>query len=178
MKPLQRQAVLMLPSNNEQCEVGEVRNDIATVSFTWEASEATEKYDLEIINLETNEITRRLNLPAEPKTVRLSRGYPYSWKITSKNSGEAITDSQVWKFYVAGDGETNGVPFPANLLSPSSGAIVTPVNNMVSLEWEGADPDGDNISYTVFADTVDGNQEPPEEWQEPMRRRYPNISPW
>ena len=160
------QAALVVPSNNEQCEVGEVKGDIATVSFTWDASEATEKYDLEIINLETNEITRRLNLPDEPKTVRLSRGYPYSWKITSKNSGEVTTDSQVWKFYVAGDGETNSAPFPASLLSPSSGAIVSPINNMVTLEWDGADPDNDNISYTVFVDTIDGKQDPPEEWQD------------
>jgi len=158
-------AVLTLPLNNEPCEIGELRDNNARVTFTWDASEATERYDLEIINLETGETINRLNLPETTKEVTLPRGYPYSWKIISKNSGEATTVSDTWKFYISGEGESNSVPFPATLLSPSSGAKVAPVNGVVTLEWESSDPDGDEVTYTVFADTVDGNQDPPEAMQ-------------
>ena len=81
--------------------------------------------------------------------------------VTSRNSGGTTTNSEVWKFYLAGDGESNNVPFPATLLSPLSGAIVAPVDGKVTLEWEGSDSDGDAITFTLFADTVDGNQTPP-----------------
>ncbi|UKM66488.1 hypothetical protein GSB9_03078 [Flavobacteriaceae bacterium GSB9] len=155
-------AVLTLPLNDEPCEIGELRDNKARVLFTWNASEATEKYDLEIINLVTGETINRLNLVETSKEVTLQRGYSYSWKIISKNSGDTTTFSDTWKFYVSGDGEANGVPFPATLLSPASGVTITPVKGNVTLEWESSDADGDDVTYTVFIDTVDGNQEVPE----------------
>jgi hypothetical protein len=85
--------------------------------------------------------------------------------VTSRNSGDTDTESEVWKFYLAGEGESNTVPFPATLLSPSSGATVTPTDGKVTLEWESSDSDGDDVTFTVFADTVDGNQDVPEAWQ-------------
>ena len=33
----------------------------------------------------------------------------------------------------------------------------------VTLEWEGADPDSDTLTYTLLIDTVDGKQEATEE---------------
>jgi hypothetical protein len=159
------QAVLVLPLNNQQCEVGEVTDDKAVVAFSWEASTDTEKYNLEIVNLVTEDVTLNIGLPTNSTNVTLLRGYPYSWKVTSRNSGDAVTESEVWKFYLAGDGESNTVPFPATLLSPTSGATVTPTDGKVTLEWESSDSDGDEVTFTVFADTVDGNQDVPEAWQ-------------
>lgn len=159
------QAMLSLPLNNQQCEVGEVTGDMAVVTFSWEESSDTEKYNLEITNLVTGDVTLNVGLPTDSTKVRLSRGYPYSWKVTSRNSGDEVTESELWKFYLAGEGESNTVPFPATLLSPLSGVTVTPVDGKVTLEWESSDSDGDDVTFTVFADTVDGNQDVPDEWK-------------
>ncbi|GGK10524.1 hypothetical protein GCM10007962_00830 [Yeosuana aromativorans] len=160
------EAALSLPLNNQTCEVGEIIGDKATVTFSWEASEATETYNLTITNLVTQDVTLNVGLPTNSTVVNLLRGYPYSWMVTSKNSGNTTTNSEVWKFYLAGEGESNNVPFPATLLSPSSGATVVPVDGKVTLEWQGSpDSDGDAITYTLYADTVDGNQDVPEEWK-------------
>ena len=160
------QAVLALPLNNQQCEVGEVTGDIAVVNFSWEESSDTEKYNLEITNLITGNVTLNIGLRTNTTNVRLLRGYPYSWKVTSRNSGDQVTESEVWKFYLSGDGESNTVPFPATLLSPASGVTVTPVDGKVTLSWESSDSDGDEVTFTVFADKVDGNQDVPDEWKD------------
>jgi len=158
---------LVTPLNNQECEIGEVIDDKAWVTFSWEATENTEKYDLTIINLVTLEINPNFNLTETTIDVLLERGYPYSWKIVTKNSGETKTSSETWKFYLSGEGETNGVPFPATLLSPQSGVTVTPDSGNVTLQWQSSsDADGDSVKYIVYADTIDGKQEPDEAWQE------------
>lgn len=159
------QAVLVVPLNNQQCEIGEVIDDSAVVSLSWEASSATEKYDIEVENLITNNRILTIGLTENHTTVTLLRGYPYSWKVTSRNSGDTVTVSEVWKFYLSGEGESNSVPFPATLLSPASGVTVTPTNGTVTLDWESSDADGDAVTYTVYADTIDGNQDVPDEWK-------------
>ncbi|WP_228852396.1 hypothetical protein [Aegicerativicinus sediminis] len=156
---------LLIPSNNEECEVGEVFDDTAIVTFNWDASSDTEKYNFEITNLITGNVILNIGSPTNSLQVELLRGYPYSWTVTARNSGQEITESDTWKFYLAGDGESNFVPFPASLLSPSQGSDVTPSDGKVTLEWISSDADGDEVTYTVFADSVDGNQEVPEEWQ-------------
>ncbi|REE82121.1 uncharacterized protein DUF4990 [Lutibacter oceani] len=160
-------SVLVLPINNTECEVGEIIANKATVIFEWNASEATESYDLEITNLVTREVTRRPNLVSTSKEVKLERGFPYSWIVTSKNSGELVTVSDISKFYLAGEAGSNNVPFPASLLSPLSGITIAPVDGKVMLEWESSniDTDGEALTFDVFIDTVDGNQATPEEWK-------------
>lgn len=161
------QAVLLLPSHNQECEQGEVVENKADVTFSWEESADTEKYNITVVNLVTKDITLNVGLTSNTTTIKLLRGYPYSWVVTSRNSGDVVTTSEVWKFYVTGDGVANSIPFPATLASPLSGATVKPVDGKVILEWESeaTDVDGDELTFTVFADTVDGNQEPIEEWQ-------------
>lgn len=160
-------SVLILPENNTECEYGETIANKAAVIFDWEQSTSTERYDLEIINLITSEIIRRPNLTVTNISVSIERGFPYSWSVTSKNSGEITTVSNNSKFYLVGDTGSNNVPFPAKLLSPVSGATVTPIDGMVTLEWESAtiDTDGENLTFTLFVDKVDGNQEPLDEWK-------------
>jgi len=160
------EALLQFPANNQECEVGEVVDDKAYISFSWEASSETEKYNLEITNLITGNVTLNIGLPENNTRVTLTRGYPYSWKVTSRNSSNEETESETWKFYIAGEGESNFVPFPATLLSPSQGVTITPVDGKVTLEWTSTDADGDALTYTVYADTIDGNQEVPDEWQD------------
>ena len=158
---------LVLPINNTECEVGEIIANKAAVFFEWNASVDTENYDLEITNLITREITKRPNLVTTSKEVKLERGFPYSWIVTSKNSGELVTVSDVSKFYLAGEAGSNNVPFPASLLSPLSGITIAPVDGKVTLEWESSnkDTDGDELTFDVFVDTVDGNQATPEDWK-------------
>lgn len=160
-------ASLVLPADNTQCEVGEVVANMAEVFFEWDEAANAETYDLVITNLETQEVKQRPNLNTTEIMVRLERGNAYSWKVISKNSGEEVAESEANRFYVAGPPGSNNVPFPATLTAPSSGAEVSPVDGKITLEWEAAltDTDGDPLTFTLYADTVDGEQEPPEEWK-------------
>lgn len=159
-------AELVLPQDNTECEVGDVVANMAEVAFEWNQATDAERYDLVITNLKTQEVVQRPNLDTTAIKVRLERGNPYSWMVVSKNGGEETTSSDSNRFYVAGEGGTNNVPFPATLLAPVSGSTVSPVDGMVTLEWQGdlVDTDGDPLTFTLFADTVDGDQEPPAEW--------------
>jgi len=159
-------ASLVLPQDNTECEVGDVVANMAEVAFEWDDATDAERYDLVVTNLETQEVTQRPNLNTTSIIVRLERGNPYSWMVISKNEGEETTASDSYRFYVAGEAGSNNVPFPAELMSPASGSTASPVDGKVTLEWEGTptDTDGDPLTYTLYADKVDGEQEPPEEW--------------
>lgn len=159
-------ANLVLPADNTECEVGEVVANMAEVFFEWNEAGGAENYDLVITNLATQEVKQRPNLNTTEIMVRLERGNAYSWMVVAKNEGEETTASESNRFYVAGVPGSNNVPFPATLVSPESGATISSVDGKISLEWDATatDTDGDALTYTLFADTVDGNQEPPEEW--------------
>ncbi|MGA8855067.1 MAG: hypothetical protein WB492_12905 [Christiangramia sp.] len=159
-------AELSLPENNKECEQGEVSGNSAVVNFSWEASAETDSYDLKITNLDNQRVSTKTGLSSTSTEVSLERAHPYSWEIISKNSGSVTTSSNTWKFYLAGNGESNFAPFPADAVYPSSGATVTPEDGKVTIEWENSqDPDGDAVTYTLFADSVDGLQEPPADWK-------------
>jgi hypothetical protein len=72
-----------------------------------------------------------------------------------------VSDS--WKFCLAGDAVVNYAPFPAELITPRSGANTTPdINNLVILRWMADDVDNDLNRFEVYLDAVDGttlNQE-------------------
>ena len=71
--------------------------------------------------------------------------------------------SDPWKFYLAGDAVVNYAPFPAELITPRSGANTTPdINNLVILRWAADDVDDDLNRFEVYLDAIDGttlNQE-------------------
>ncbi|MDT0649542.1 right-handed parallel beta-helix repeat-containing protein [Autumnicola edwardsiae] len=160
-------ASLVLPQDNTECEVGDVVANMAEVAFEWSEASDADTYDLVITNLNTQEVKQRPNLNTTAIVVRLERGNPYTWSVVSKNDGEETTASEAYRFYVAGEPGSNNVPFPASLMAPTSGAMLSSVDGKVTLEWDAAetDTDGDALTYTLFADTVDGDQEPPEEWK-------------
>jgi len=154
-------ASLSLPENNKTCETGVVVSDTQmSVVFKWNAAENATSYDLRIVDLNTQSVNLQNNITSTEKSVSLLKGNPYSWQVTSKADGSTVTEtSDLWKFYLAGDGVTNHAPFPASLLSPSSGATVSvTVSGTISLSWEGQDPDLDPLTYTVFFDNIDGKQ--------------------
>ncbi|MDA9587891.1 hypothetical protein N9R82_02280 [Flavobacteriaceae bacterium] len=154
---------LSAPENNEVCYEGEaVDESNSEVTFSWDASSDTDSYDLQITNQETNQTQTESGITATSKAVTLATDVSYSWKVVSKaNDTNDTTSSDTWQFYLAGDGQENYAPFPATILSPTSGAAVDASNGLVTLSWEGNDPDeGDSLTYTIYFDEVDGLQDP------------------
>ena len=154
---------LSAPENNEVCYEGEsVDASNSEVTFSWEASSDTDSYDLQITNQETNQTQTESGITATSKAVTLATDVSYSWKVVSKaNDTNDTTSSDTWQFYLAGDGQENYAPFPATIISPTSGAAVDASNGLVTLSWEGNDPDeGDSLTYTIYFDEVDGLQDP------------------
>ena len=130
----------------------------STVAFSWGASASTNTYDVRITNLDTNSATNKNGVASTSTTATLDKGVPYSWRVTSKNtSSTTTTPSDLWKFYLAGDGVVNYAPFPAELKTPASGSTVTLSDGKATFTWEGSDPDsGDTLAYTLYVDKTDG----------------------
>ena len=161
-------ALLIAPLKDQTCEEGvDISDEISEVSFEWNTSENTEFYDLIIIDSETGrEVSFFNNLQATTKSAELEKDKSYTWKVISKNSQTTETGtSESWNFFLVGNPESNYAPFPAAIISPSPSSSVDLNENMVILEWTGADPDGDDLSYTVYLDKIDGEQEPSEDLQ-------------
>jgi len=161
--PAPGKSSLSAPENNEVCYEGEaVDASNSAVSFSWDASSDTDSYDLQITNQETNQTQTESGITSTSKAVTLATDVSYSWKVVSKaNDTNDTTSSDTWQFYLAGDGQENYAPFPATILSPTSGAAVDASNGLVTLSWEGNDPDeGDSLTYTIYFDEVDGLQDP------------------
>jgi len=161
--PAPGKSSLSAPENNEVCYEGEaVDASNSAVTFSWDASSDTDSYDLQITNQETNQTQTESGITATSKAVTLATDVSYSWKVVSKaNDTNDTTSSDTWQFYLAGDGQENYAPFPATILSPTSGAAVDASNGLVTLSWEGNDPDeGDSLTYTIYFDEVDGLQDP------------------
>ena len=161
--PTPAKATLVAPANNKTCETGTSVSDTqSTVTFNWNASANTNTYDVQITNLNTSTATNKNGVSSTSTTATLDKGVPYSWRVTSKNtSSTTTTPSDLWKFYLAGDGVVNYAPFPADLKTPASGSTVTLSEGKATFSWDGSDPDsGDTLTYTVYVDKVDGKQTP------------------
>jgi hypothetical protein len=165
-------AVLGAPENNRTCFTGKsISETKSEVTFKWsdqiktDFSEDRYYYILEITDLNINVTKMITPISRNSTVVVLDKGTPYSWRIiTQSNTDESVVvASELWKFYLAGNGIVNYVPFPAQLKTPVSGSTVSrDDNDMVTFSWEGSDPDvGDTLSYTLFVDALDGEQIPP-----------------
>ncbi len=155
-------AVLSAPENNEVCEEGvSVSDSQSTVNFDWTSGNNTDSFDLQIVNLNTNQVINQNNISESNKTVTLSKGTPYSWKIISKRQGTASTaESSTWQFYLASEGINAYPPYPTALISPSSGISFDSTTTSVELSWNGTHPEGLALTFDVYIDTIDGLQEP------------------
>lgn len=161
---LPQAAVLVSPANNKTCEPGEkVNSEESKVYFSWNPSEYTDSYDLEITDLNTFQKQTIFDLSTPVANITLKNGTPYEWRVISK-SNEVTTkaNSNSWKFYLEGNGISNYAPFPATLLNPSNGESITLSQDQTyQLSWEGSDPDeNDVLTYTLYLDKIDGKQAP------------------
>jgi len=152
-------SILLFPAQNSVCTTGtSVSSTQTSVTFTWNASENTDSYELDIENLLTKAITTQ-TYTATSTTVTLLNATPYAWTIISKTSKNtsSVTSSDVWKFYVSGPGVVYYAPFPATIVSPVFNQTVTASNGMTNLTWLGSDPDNDIKNYDIYLGTSSTN---------------------
>ena len=147
--PDPEQVVLVNPENNNTCLFSNSNSNFAEVEFSWTESKHTDNYDLIIENQITNEnISKTTNLTTSQ--VNLERGAPYSWYVVSKSdSSENIALSETRNFYLEAESQLAHIPFPAKLIYPLNESILNSVN-IVTLQWEGYDLDGDIKNYDLI----------------------------
>ena len=152
---------LIWPINNEPCFDGVSLNDTQSqIDFQWIPSIYTSNYSLIITNLSNNS-TQEFQVTNSHHRVTLNKEEPFVWKVISYGvPGTIASESDPWKFYLAGDSVTNFAPFPSELINPQSASTVTPNNDgEITLVWIASDVDGDLASHTVYMDTVDATTE-------------------
>jgi hypothetical protein len=144
-------AILSAPLNNEACITGVVLSDTESkIKLVWTAAANTESFEVTITNLLTK-AEQTQSATSTSAEITLKRNTPYSWFVTSKSSKTAATaKSSVWKFYNPGLGASSFLPYPAEIVSPTLGQILTPINGKISLQWKGSDADNDIINYDIY----------------------------
>ena len=153
---------LIFPQDNKVCQEGTTVNDTeSSVNFQWSASENTNSYNLIINDIGADTSVTYPDITETNKDATLVTARSYSWQIISKSDETSTTaTSELWRFYLAGEGEENYAPYPANIIAPASGSTVSASEaGLVTLKWSGEDPDEDTLTYTVYIDTVDGLQD-------------------
>jgi hypothetical protein len=138
---------LLLPVKDQVCTTGSVLTPTeSSIIFQWNASKSAGSYELVLKNLLTQAETKQ-TVTSTQATATLLRNTPYSWYINAKSANSSdITKSETWKFYNSGPGVESYAPYPAELLTPGFGEIVTAVNGKVNLTWKGSSA-GNNIDY-------------------------------
>lgn len=146
-------ATLIFPENNTECNEGVIISDSETdVLFQWQDVTNASSYILKVTNLNDG-TSRTISTLSNEFLLRILRGTPYSWSVISLASDTTeTTESVVWKFYNSGLPQESHPPFPAEAISPQSGASVNA--GEVNLQWEATDVDNDIVSYAVYLDSV------------------------
>ena len=150
---------LISPANDETCLDGTSINDSqSNVEFRWSSAANTISYELVVTNLLTQS-SQTYPTTSNQTTVALSKAEPYNWSVKSFGEvGSIPSESVQWKFYLAGDAIVNYAPFPSELISPQSGANITPdINNLVTLIWNASDVDGDLSQFEIYLDESDAS---------------------
>ena len=148
-------AVLVFPKNNQECNQGVPvpLTNKTIVTFTWENDLSTTFYTVVLKDLSTQTESEFIANSNE-LTINLEKATPYSWYVISYNALDLETvQSEVWKFYNAGDVITSYAPFPADAVYPEMSKVYKDLSS-VRLEWNGLDIDNDIMSYDVYFDTV------------------------
>jgi len=150
-------ATLLSPANDETCLDGTSLNDTqSNVDFSWSTATDAVSYEVVVTNLLTQS-SQTFTAVSNQTTLALTKAEPYSWRVRSiGEEGSTPSESEQWKFYLAGDAVVNYAPFPSELISPRSGANITPnINNLITLSWNASDVDGDLAQFEVYLDQTD-----------------------
>jgi hypothetical protein len=145
---------LSSPAQNQVCTTGTVITaTTSSITFTWNKSDNTDSYDFTLKNLVSASVTTE-STAATSITKTLARNTPYSWYITSRSGKTSSTAaSDTWKFYNAGPGVVTYAPFPAEIIAPVYGQIVTTA--IVNLTWKGSSVNPATIvNYDVYLGTT------------------------
>ncbi len=148
---------LISPANDETCLNGTSINDSqSNVDFRWSLAANALSYELVVTNLLTQS-SQTYPATSNQTTVALTKAEPYNWSVKSIGEVGSISSQSIqWKFYLAGDAVVNYAPFPSELISPQSGANVTPdINNLIKLQWNASDVDDDLAKFEVYLDKND-----------------------
>jgi hypothetical protein len=152
-------ATLLSPANDETCLDGTSLNDTqSNVDFSWSTATDAVSYEVVVTNLLTQS-SQTFTAISNQTTLALTKAEPYSWRVRSiGEEGSTPSESEQWKFYLAGDAVVNYAPFPSELISPRSGANITPnINNLITLSWNASDVDGDLAQFEVYLDQTDAS---------------------
>ena len=122
------------------------------MNFQWNTATNAISYEINLTNL-TTAVEQNFTTTSNALAVTLESTEPYGWKVTAiGENGSNPAESENWRFYLPGPAEINYAPFPPELTSPNSGSTVTPVNDLVVLQWNCSDADNDLSSYEVYID--------------------------
>lgn len=152
--PTPEAANLVFPLENSECTTGvSISESQSQVTFEWQASANTDSYTLSAVNLNTNS-PQTISTAATSASLSIAKGAPYSWTITSRNEDSSeVATSETWLFYNAGS-QTTYAPFPAQLVSPTSGSTVQKsIDNQIVLMWLGADVENDIDNFEILFST-------------------------
>lgn len=130
----------------------------ASVTFSWKAASNADSYRLDVKNQKT-QTTTSYNTSNESYTLNLDVNTPYSWDVVAINNTGKVT-SDVWEFYLSGTPSSSYAPFPADLISPASGTVISTkgVSSIqVTFKWTASDPDNDIASYAVYLDNTNAS---------------------
>ncbi|MGB7393030.1 MAG: hypothetical protein WA913_01420 [Pricia sp.] len=143
---------LVFPENDSECtEVTDQGNGQAMITFRWEATETADNYEVNLTNIDTGGVQKTDSETNEAEVI-LSANTPYEWFVISRKEGsDQASESEKWKFYAAGAGTKNYAPFPAEVVSPQPGSVLT--GTAVTLEWTGSDVDNDIVEFEVLLDS-------------------------
>ncbi len=84
----------------------------------------------------------------------LDESTTYFWKIVAKDTDGNQTTGPVWQFTTTGAGTgANQPPNKPTAPYPETLSADRPLNQII--EWEGSDPNGDELSYEVYFGTSD-----------------------
>ena len=160
------QVTLSLPADNQNCNSGtSISSTQSSVEFSWSEGSGVTTYSLSIKNLQTNAEINRSGITSNSISVDLNKGFAYEWYVISisEDYPDDQPTSDKWRFYLKDDGEQNSAPFPAELISPKSGEVIELTDGAFEMQWSGTDPDGDNLTYSLYVDKIDGKQTTPQE---------------
>ncbi len=140
---------LLLPENQEICEPGGIINGPnASVVFSWEKAQGATSYSLKITDT-SGMITSIDDITETSYKIDLKRGESYSWGVLANNALYQVASSASFHFYLRGEPVSNLVPTPPSAIYPKSGQSIAGDLTSIQLEWEGYDPDGDELSYDL-----------------------------